>query len=69
MKLPRLLTAAILLFALCVPAAIAGDKAKSEKSCESCCECPKDKEGKTCGVDKDCCCTGKKAEKKEEKKS
>jgi hypothetical protein len=40
------------------------------------CDCGKDKDGKACGVDKDCCCTGAKATKaadhkdgkKEEKK-
>ncbi len=42
------------------------------------CDCGKDKDGKICGVDKDCCCTGQKAtkpakkddkaEKKDEKK-
>jgi hypothetical protein len=42
------------------------------------CDCGKDKDGKVCGVDKDCCCTGQKAtkptkkddkaDKKEEKK-
>jgi len=51
----------------------ADDKPKSE---EKACDCPKDKDGKVCGKDKDCCCTGKKCdksmdkadEKKEEKK-
>ena len=39
------------------------------------CDCGKDKDGKVCGVDKDCCCTGQKAtkpakkdDKKDEKK-
>jgi len=38
----------------------ADDKAKTA---EKTCDCPKDKDGKVCGKDKDCCCTGKKCEK------
>ena len=44
---------------------LAAGESKAEKPCESACECPKDKDGKACGVDKDCCCTGKKAQKKD----
>lgn len=36
------------------------DKAKSA---EKTCDCPKDKDGKVCGKDKDCCCTGEKCDK------
>jgi hypothetical protein len=50
----------------------ADDKAKTE---EKTCDCAKDKDGKVCGKDKDCCCTGQKCdreqktdEKKPEKK-
>lgn len=32
------------------------------------CDCGKDKDGKACGVDKDCCCTGAKATKADSKK-
>lgn len=42
----------------------ADDKAKAE---EKSCDCCKDKDGKECGKDKDCCCTGKKAEKSSDK--
>jgi hypothetical protein len=34
------------------------DKAKPAKAA---CGCPVGKDGKTCGIDKDCCCTGEKA--------
>jgi len=48
----------------------ADEKADKDKSPAGC-DCAKDKDGKVCGVDKDCCCTGQKAtkpEKKDEKK-
>jgi hypothetical protein len=61
MKILRFLLALGFVSTLFTGVAFAGDK----KSCD----CEKDKDGKTCGVDKDCCCTGKKAEKKPEKKS
>ena len=38
----------------------ADDKAKTE---EKTCDCAKDKDGKVCGKDKDCCCTGQKCDK------
>ncbi|MBI2814122.1 MAG: hypothetical protein HYX71_07545 [Opitutae bacterium] len=42
------------------------DKAKpAEKTCA----CPKDKDGKVCGKDKDCCCTGEKCDKDAKKDS
>ena len=44
----------------------ADDKAKSA---EKTCDCAKDKDGKVCGKDKDCCCTGKKCELTGEKKA
>ena len=54
----------------------ADDKKPAEEKNPVGCDCGKDKDGKVCGVDKDCCCTGKKAtkpqvdtEKKDEKKS
>ena len=65
MKSFRLLLA--LALACLVSAAFAhaaDDKAKTEEKCE----CPADKDGKVCGKDKDCCCTGKKCEKPAEEK-
>ena len=56
--------------------AFAGDNQPAEAKNPEGCNCGKDKESKVCGVDKDCCCTGKKATKpaskegkKDEKKS
>jgi hypothetical protein len=69
MKYLRFSTALFIASAGLAAYAAAGDKTKDSKTAAAC-ECAKDKEGKACGVDKDCCCTGKKAEKKpEEKKS
>lgn len=39
------------------------------KPAEKTCHCPKDKDGKVCGKDKDCCCTGEKCAKEEAKDS
>jgi hypothetical protein len=39
------------------------------KTAEKVCDCPKDKDGKVCGKDKDCCCTGKKCDKGSDQKS
>ncbi len=54
-------------FGLTVRAADEKEKPKQPAGCD----CAKDKDGKTCGVEKDCCCTGSKAscpvEKKDEK--
>ena len=48
--------------------AFAGDKdeAKDQDKAKAC-DCSKDKDGKACGVDKDCCCTGAKATKADTK--
>ena len=59
MKTIRFFAAFALLSAFASPFVRAEDPKKEEKVCD----CAKDKEGKECGVDKDCCCTGKKAEK------
>ncbi len=65
MKIIRFLLALSFVSAGFVAGSAFAGECKSEKSCD----CGKDKDGKACGVDKDCCCTGKKAEKKPEKKS
>ena len=59
-----LLALAVASFVTTVVAHAADDKAKSE---EKTCDCGKDKDGKVCAKDKDCCCTGKKAEKSSDK--
>ena len=64
MKTPRLLITVLAAVFTAAFASGAGDK-PAKKPSESACECSKDKEGMECGVDKDCCCTGKKAEKKD----
>ncbi len=47
--------------------AIAADQAKDQEKAKTSCDCGKDKDGKACGVDKDCCCTGAKATKADTK--
>ena len=49
--------------------AFAGDKdeSKDQAKAKAACDCGKDKDGKACGVDKDCCCTGAKATKADTK--
>ncbi|HEX2101403.1 MAG TPA: hypothetical protein VHF69_12095 [Candidatus Synoicihabitans sp.] len=67
MKSYRLfLTAAIAAVSLTAGSLLAGET-KSEKK-ESTCGCEVGADGKACGVDKDCCCTGEKAKPKEAKK-
>jgi hypothetical protein len=60
MKSLRLLLALALAGFLAPALVRAEDKAKSG---EKTCECARDKDGKECGKDKDCCCTGKKCDK------
>jgi hypothetical protein len=52
--------------------AFAGDKDnaqdKDKPKDQAACTCGKDKDGKACGTDKDCCCTGAKASKDDQKK-
>ncbi len=43
------------------------DQAKNQDKPKTSCDCGKDKDGKACGVDKDCCCTGAKATKADTK--
>ena len=43
------------------------DQGKDQDKPKTTCDCSKDKDGKTCGVDKDCCCTGAKATKTDTK--
>ncbi len=75
MKSIRFLLALAMVSFLATSVVRAGDD--KAKTAEKTCDCPKDKDGKVCGKDKDCCCTGKKCEmsgakkpegKKEEKK-
>jgi hypothetical protein len=40
---------------------------KAAPKAKAACDCPKDKDGKVCGTDKDCCCTGAKACKPDQK--
>ena len=58
------LGAASLLYA---GSAWAADQAKDQDKAKTSCDCGKDKDGKACGVDKDCCCTGAKATKTDAK--
>ena len=44
------------------------DDAKDKPKDSAACTCEKDKDGKVCGTDKDCCCTGAKASKDDQKK-
>ena len=67
MKILRLLATLALASTFAAPFALAAETKKEEKSSPKGCDCEKDKDGKTCGVDKDCCCTGKKCEKPDDK--
>jgi hypothetical protein len=71
----RPLVAGIFFAVLCAASLAADPKPAAEDKNPAGCDCGKDKDGKVCGVDKDCCCTGQKAtkpasksEKKDEKK-
>jgi hypothetical protein len=65
MKIHRFLLAFSCAFLLLASYAFAGDKDpckdKDTSKDQAACTCPKDKDGKVCGTDKDCCCTGAKA--------
>lgn len=69
MKNLRLFIALAFAAALVTPFLRAGDEKAKEKA-EACCSCPKDKDGKECGKDKECCCKAKEkgADKKSEEK-
>jgi hypothetical protein len=76
MKTLRTLLALAFATALAGSVAFADDhgKATEAKPEKAACGCVVKKDGKVCGVDSDCCCTGekatgKKAEKKSEKKA
>ncbi len=43
------------------------DQSKDQDKPKAACDCGKDKDGKACGTDKDCCCTGAKATKTDSK--
>lgn len=45
------------------------DSKSGEKSVKAACGCATGKDGKECGVDKDCCCSGEKAKGKPADKS
>ena len=68
MKSFRLITALVFTAALITPAVHAGEKAKDEKKAEAACSCGKDKDGKECGKDKECCCKAKDEKKDDAKK-
>ncbi len=57
MKTLRIAGVVFALLTMVSPFVRADDKKADEKTCD----CAKDKDGKVCGKDKDCCCTGDKA--------
>lgn len=65
MKTLRFLLALSCASVLLAGYAFAGDKdqckGQDNANDKPACTCGKDKDGKVCGVDKDCCCTGAKA--------
>ncbi len=64
MKSLRSLLALAFAAALAGTVAQAADKKPDAKPAKSDCGCEVGKDGKACGVDKDCCCTGEKAKPK-----
>jgi hypothetical protein len=70
MKILRfvLVLAGASLFASTVAFAADQVAAKDPPKDQPACSCPKDKDGKVCGVDKACCCSGAKACKDDKKK-
>ncbi len=69
MKTLRLVLALGFLSAFAIGLArAADDKKPAEAKNPAGCDCGTDKDGKVCGVDKDCCCTGQKATKTADKK-
>jgi len=72
MKTLRLLCTFGFASALFAGALCAADSKADKDKSPAGCDCAKDKDGKVCGVDKDCCCTDQKAtkaEKKDDKKA
>jgi hypothetical protein len=67
MKSLRFILALAFASALTLPAVRAADDKSKAKPTEKSCDCAKDKDGKVCGQDKDCCCTGEKAKPAEKK--
>lgn len=67
MKTLRVLSSLFFAAALVGSAAFAADKAPAAKPAEpkkeakADCGCETGKDGKVCGIDKDCCCSGEKA--------
>lgn len=68
MKTLRLLLALGFASTVFAQAVRAADDKKAPAKEEKTCDCGKDSDGKVCGVDKDCCCTGEKATKSADKK-
>jgi len=61
MKTIRLISALAFASVLLVSVMRAEDAPSKDKPAKAECGCPTGKDGKVCGVDKDCCCTGAKA--------
>jgi hypothetical protein len=75
MKTPRAIIGLLFSAVLFATAFAADSKPTAADKSPAGCDCAPDKDGKLCGVDKDCCCTGQKAtkpakkdDKKDEKK-
>jgi hypothetical protein len=69
MKTLRFLLALSGAFLLLSGSAFAADKdeSKDQDKPKAACDCSKDNDGKACGTDKDCCCSGAKATKADTK--
>ncbi len=69
MKSLRLLLALAVVSAFAATSLRAGDDAdQAKQKTEEACHCEKDKDGKVCGKDKECCCKAGDHEKAETKK-
>jgi hypothetical protein len=65
MKRTSLLAVVLFAASLAVPAFVMAGEEKPKEA--PACGCAKSEDGKACGVDKDCCCTGEKAKKDKDK--
>lgn len=71
MKSLRSLAALLFAFAIAGSVAFAGhheEKKSDSKPAKAACGCETGKDGKVCGTDKDCCCSGEKAKGKSDEK-
>ncbi|MEO0055429.1 MAG: hypothetical protein RLZZ50_1376 [Verrucomicrobiota bacterium] len=71
MKSIRSLAALLFAFAIAGSVAFAGhheEKKSDSKPAKAACGCETGKDGKVCGTDKDCCCSGEKAKGKSDEK-